>query len=129
MAKFLTELNARLKDDDRIWIIDSRLVYESDLVGIIIVPEGFETDFASVPRIPVFYILFGDRAHRESVIHDYLYRSDSFPSVSRGQADNVFLEAMKCRGKRFFVRYAMYWGVRAGGWTAYHKRNVGDRLW
>jgi len=129
VAKFLMELNARLKDDDRIWIIDSRLVYESDLVGIIIVPEGFETDFASVPRIPVFYILFGDRAHRESVIHDYLYRSDSFPSVSRGQADNVFLEAMKCRGKRFFVRYAMYWGVRAGGWTAYHKRNVGDRLW
>ena len=123
------ELNARLKDDDRIWIIDSRLVYESDLVGIIIVPEGFETDFASVPRIPVFYILFGDRAHRESVIHDYLYRSDSFPSLSRSQADNVFLEAMKCRGKRFFVRYAMYWGVRAGGWTAYHKRNVGDRLW
>ena len=129
MAKFLTELDVKLKKDDRIWIINSRIIYESDLVGIIIVPEGFETDFASVPRIPVFYILFGDRAHRESVIHDYLYRSDSFPSVSRGQADNVFLEAMRCRGKRFFVRYAMYWGVRAGGWTAYHKRNVGDRLW
>ena len=129
MAKFLTELNARLKDDDRIWIIDSRLVYESDLVGTVIVPEGFQTDFASVPRVPLFYALFGDRAHRESVIHDYLYRSDSFPSLSRSQADNVFLEAMKCRGKGFFVRYAMWTGVRAGGWTAYHKRNVGDRLW
>ena len=128
MAKFLTELNARLKDDDRIWIIDSRLVYESDLVGTVIVPEGFQTDFASVPRVPLFYALFGDRAHRESVVHDYIYREDASPVATRKQADDVFLEAMKCRGKGFFVRYAMYWGVRAGGWTAYHKRNVGDKL-
>ena len=128
MAKFLTELNARLKDDDRIWIIDSRLVYESDLVGTVIVPEGFQTDFASVPRVPLFYALFGDRAHRESVVHDYIYREDASPVATRKQADDVFLEAMKCRGKGFFVRYAMYWGVRSGGWTAYHKRNVGDKL-
>ena len=128
MAKFLTELDARLKDDDKIWVIDSPLLYQSDILGPIEVPAGFETDFASVPRIPVFYTLFGDRAHRESVIHDFLYRLDAIPQATRSQADDVFLEAMKCRGKGSFVRYAMWMGVRSGGWTAYHKRAVGDKL-
>jgi len=128
MAKFLTELNARLKDDDKIWIIDSSLIYQSDILGKIVVWAGFETDFASVPRVPIFYVLFGDRAHREAVIHDYLYRIDSMPVAQRGEADDVFLEAMKERGKGFFVRYAMYWGVRMGGWTAYHKKKMDDKL-
>ena len=129
MPKFLTNLLINQLTDS-IFEIVAPLIYESKLLECTIaVPVGFQSDGASVPRVPIVYMLFGDRAHHESVIHDYLYRSDSFPSLSRSQADNVFLEAMKCRGKRFFVRYAMYWGVRAGGWTAYHKRNVGDRLW
>jgi hypothetical protein len=73
-------------------------------------------------------MLFGDRAHHESVIHDYLYRIDSVPCVGRKQADDVFLEAMEARGKGFFVRYSMYWGVRMGGWTAYHKKKLTDLL-
>jgi len=123
VAKFLTELEVTCIDDGS-WKLVSHLAYESDLVGTIIVPAGFETDFASVPRVPIFYVLFGDRAHRESVLHDYLYRVDAKPEVSRSNADEVFLEAMKERGKGFFVRRAMYWGVRLGGWTAWHKRKV-----
>ena len=107
MSKFLTDLDARLKDDDTVWVIDSDLVYESDIVGLIIVTAGFETDFASVPRIPIAYALFGDRAHREAVIHDYLYRINSCPCVDKSVADDVFLEAMKYRGKGWFVRYTM----------------------
>ena len=128
MSRFLTELDPRLKDDDSIWILDAPLIYESDIVGKIAVPMQFETDFASVPRIPLFYTLFGNRAHREAVIHDYLYRQDSMPAVERKIADAVFLEAMEVRGKSFFVRWPMYFGVRLGGWTAYHKHKVGDIL-
>jgi hypothetical protein len=90
MSKFLTELDARLKDDDKVWVIGRSLVYESDLLGKIIVPVDFETDFASVPRVPIAYELFGDRAHRESVIHDYLYRIDSKPPASFSQANDVY---------------------------------------
>lgn len=129
MAKFLTELlDARLKDDDCIWVLDSPLIYESDIVGKIVVPAGFETDFASVPRIPIFYFLFGNRAHREAVLHDYLYRINSVPQATYSQANDVFFEAMKLRGKAFYVRYPMWWGVCLGGWTAWHKRNVEDKL-
>jgi len=128
MAEFCTELECKLINNDTVWCLNSPLVYISDIVGKVEVPTGFETDFASVPRVPIAYSLFGDRAHREAVIHDYLYRTDSVPQVSRSKADNVFFEAMKVRGKSFFVRYSMYWGVVLGGWTAYHKKSVMDQI-
>ena len=127
MSKFLSALDGR-SIDDKLWLLLSPLRYESDILGPIKVPLGFMTDFASVPRVPIAYMLFGDRAHRESVIHDYLYRTDSVPQATYSQANNVFLEAMKVRGKGYFVRYAMYWGVVLGGWTAYHKKRVKDKL-
>jgi len=128
MSKFLTDLDARLKDDDAVWVLDSPLIYESDLLGLVEVPAGFETDFASVPRVPVAYWFFGDRAHRESVIHDYLYRIDSVPQATLSQANDVFFEAMACRGKSCFVRWPMFLGVCLGGWASYHKRKVSDVL-
>ena len=127
MSKFLSALDGR-SVDDKLWLLLSPLHYESDILGPIKVPLGFMTDFASVPRVPIAYMLFGDRAHRESVIHDYLYRTDSVPQATYSQANDVFLEAMKVRGKGYFVRYAMYWGVVLGGWTAYHKKRVKDKL-
>ena len=128
MAKFLTELDARLLDDDKIWTLDSPLVYQSDIVGKVEVPKDFQTDFASVPRVPIAYMFFGDRAHREAVIHDYLYRLDAVPNATFDQANDVFLEAMAVRGKSCFVRYAMYWGVCIGGSSSYHQRKVADIL-
>jgi hypothetical protein len=127
-AHFLTELCVRLIDDDCIWEMALPLIYESDIVGRIEVPQCFQTDFASVPRIPIAYRLYGDRAHRESVLHDYLYRSDSVPQATYSQANKVFLEAMEVRGKPWYVRYAMYAGVVAGGFLSYHRRKVWDRL-
>lgn len=152
---FLSELVVSLKkDSDRIWILKQSLIYQSALIpDLITVPQEFEamsedllkdarrdeeieaylekyfeTDFASVPRVPLVYDAFGDRAHYESVIHDYLYCINSKPVVSRKMADDIFLEAMTLRGKGCFVRYAMYSGVRLGGWTAYHKRKVYDKV-
>jgi len=127
MSKFLTELDVRLRDN-KIWVLDSSLAYESNLVGRIEVPIRFETDFASVPRLPVIYLLWGDRAHREAVLHDYLYRMDSIPLVSFSTANKVFLEAMKIREKNWFVRWPMFLGVKFGGHSSYHKRKVSDSL-
>jgi len=81
-----------------------------------------------VPRVPIFYEMWGNRAHREAVLHDYLYRKDSKPVVTKAQADSIFLEAMKSTGKSWYLRYPMYLGVVLGGSDAYHKRKVGDVL-
>jgi len=114
---------------DNIWEIREPLVYDSDLLGgRINVPVGFQTDLASVPKLPVIYEAWGNRAHYEAVIHDYLYRSDSVPSASFGLANAVFMEAMAVRGKPWYVRYPMYWGVCLGGKPSYHKRSVADAL-
>ena len=128
MSQFLTELKTLFGKDDSVYYLDRTLVYKSDLLGCIIeVPEGFETDLASVPRIPIAYEAFGGRAHREAVIHDYLYRKDSRPVVSFSQANRVFLEAMKVRGKSFCVRWGMYLGVCVGGYFSFHKKNVFEK--
>jgi Protein of unknown function (DUF1353) len=129
MSKFLTELDCDLKPgSDSIWVVNTPLIYESDILGLITVPAQFETDFASVPRVPFIYELFGDKAHREAVIHDYLYRKDSNPVATFMQANNVFYEAMACRGKSFIVRHGMFYGVVIGGYFSYHKMNVMDKI-
>ena len=113
-SQFKTHLEGRYLDDGR-YVLSEDLVYFSELLNKdIIVPKGFETDFASVPRVPIAYWLFGGKAHHESVVHDYLYRTN--PHIcTRRQADNVFKEAMTSRKKGFFVKGSMWLGVRLGG--------------
>ena len=130
-SHFITELYVELKPgrDDEIWVVTKPLIYNSELLNCqIIVPVGFETDLSSVPRIPFVFWFWGGRAHREGVLHDYLYRSNSNPNVSFSKANRVFLEAMKSRGKPWNVRYPMYYGVCLGGFFSYHKRIVGAKL-
>lgn len=129
-SAFLTDLTTKLKDGtDKVWIVTEPLQYWSHLLSMKIeVPAGFETDFASVPRVPIAYQLWGNRAHREAVLHDYLYRKDSNPVVTCACANEIFFEAMKATGKPRRIYYPMWWGVVIGGWTAYHKKNVEDKI-
>ncbi len=127
MSKFLTELET-INITDTLWKLTAPLVYESDLLKTkVIIPKGFLTDFASVPRIPVVYWFWGGRSHREAVLHDYLARKDSIPVVGYFRLHRVFLEAMKSRGKTFLVRWPMYIGVNVGGWLYFHKKKVADK--
>lgn len=92
------------------------LVYFSHIAGEIVVPTGFKTDFASVPRIPFAYLLAGDTAHAAAVIHDFLYRTKKVP---RRIADAVFLEAMATSGVPWWRRRIMHLAVRTFGWISY----------
>lgn len=125
---FISELEVRLVKGDGIWELESPLAYWSPIAGRVQVPAGFQTDFASVPRVPVVFTLYGNRAHREGVIHDYLFRKDSIPAVGFSRANRVFLEAMECRGKPRYVRWPMYLAVCAFSYLCYHKRKVFDKL-
>jgi hypothetical protein len=142
---FTTELHVSLKPGtDGVWIVDEPLKYWSESLNCLIVvppwfeskepdpaesePSFFETDFASVPRVPFIYEAWGDRAHREAVLHDYLYRIDSIPVVTCSQANSIFKEAMISTGKPFRIYFWMWTGVVLGGWRSYHKRRVKDKL-
>lgn len=129
-AHFITpELDTRLKEgSDIIRILNTPLGYWSPKYGEIWLPAGFESDGASVPRVPIAYWLYGGRAHREGFLHDFAFRKDSFPLFSFMEANQLFLEAMESRGKNVAIRYPMYWGVCIGSYLYYHKRSVFDRL-
>lgn len=91
------------------WVLDSDFVYSSDVLrDFVVVPKGFETDLASVPRLPVVWLLAGGRGDRASVIHDYLYRETK---TSKAEADAVFYEALIDSGTSRWRAWLMYQAV------------------
>lgn len=129
---FLTHLNVRhvmrRHTDDKIyeggWIVDEPLEYYSAILDtVVVVPEDFTTDFASVPRLPFIFLFFGDTGQAAAVIHDYLYQ---ITICSRKTADAVFEEALGVSGMPKWKRKMMYLGTRIGGskvWSEYEMKN------
>ena len=116
---FLNELEARKVAEGGSysrarWRLLAPLAFESETVRIITVPTDFETDFASVPRVPFAYWLTGDSAHASAVIHDYLCR-EWYPvgKITWARAADIFGEAMKAEGVPAWRRAIM---VRAVKW-------------
>ena len=106
----------------RNWVVAKDLVYVAALPGVnlhIVVPIGFKTDLASIPR-PLWFIVPPDGSYTPAaVVHDYLYRTGL---TDRATADLIFLEAMKHCGTWKIVRGAIYATVRAFGWMFYKHR-------
>lgn len=95
----------------------------SELNREILIPPGFETDFASVPRF--FWRLFPPtgRYGKAAVVHDYLYRTPTFP-VSKAQADLVFREGMETLGVDAFTVTVLYNAVRFFGGGSFKPRRM-----
>ncbi|WP_353192090.1 DUF1353 domain-containing protein [Pandoraea pnomenusa] len=115
MSRFLSKLvieNATGCDDGR-WRLKRALVYQSDVADeTFVVPRGFVTDLASVPRLPIVYWLTGGTSNEAAVVHDWLYTTKP---VSRETADRVLREASAVTCVPTWRRWLMYWGVRLGG--------------
>lgn len=73
---FLTPLRVeQVSEAAGTWRLLEPLCYVSPIFGgLIVVPAGFVTDFASVPRLPFSYWLFGGVGQAAAVVHDYLYQ-------------------------------------------------------
>jgi hypothetical protein len=118
---FQTQLDARkIKEPGDAgrarWKLDEPLEYYSETFGPISVPAGFETDFASVPRLPLAYWLTGDTAHASAVVHDYLCRHwYTACRITWAEAAKVFREAMAHEGVPLWRRNLMYFAVRLAG--------------
>ncbi len=88
--------------------------------AIIKVPIGFETNFASIPKLfrPVIGQPTNKGFGKASVIHDYLYTTHQY---SRKKSDQIFLEAMQISGVPKFKRGTMYYTLRFFGRRAWKK--------
>lgn len=121
-SRFLTELECKLlrgqfKQGRPLWQLLSPLLYDSELLGTtVVVPKGYVTDFASVPRLPLTYLLAGDTAHEAAAIHDWLYTAHGvgLRPVSRREADAVFREAISASDDKA-PGFLMWLAVRVGG--------------
>lgn len=126
MSRFLTKLvmaNETDRDDGQ-WRLTQPLAYESEVAKLIItVPIGFRTDLASVPRLPVIYLLAGGTSNEAAVVHDYLYTVQLVP---RSMADAVLREASAVTGVPAWRRWLMWAGVRVGGALRWGGGSDGD---
>jgi hypothetical protein len=111
-AEFRSALDVKLQADGS-WTLGRDLVYASVVAQTVYrVPKGFNTDFASVPRLPFVYLMTGNTAHAAAVVHDFLYRTGA---ETRTICDAVFREAMEVTGVPGWRRNLMWAGVRVGG--------------
>jgi hypothetical protein len=110
---FLTELEVRRLSDRR-WELLADLVYESAVLGRrLIVPKGFQTDFASIPEWLPRWLDVGQPA---AVVHDYLYQTHE---AERDMADAMYEEANAADAEPWWKRRLLYWAVRLFGESAY----------
>jgi hypothetical protein len=99
---------------DKDWLLVEPVVYEG-LTEVFIVPAGFETDLASVPRQFVWLIPRYGRYTKAAILHDYLWRNRDQLGLTRRDADGIFRRAMRELAVPFLQRWMMWAAVR---WAA-----------
>jgi hypothetical protein len=117
---FVGNLTVRLIADDEsgVWELIEPLSFKSDVAGVTITaPPGHQTDFCSVPRVPLAYDMLGNRARKAGVIHDRLYVTHE---LSREMADQVLREMLlldgvgRCEAEAFYVAVRSFGGSHWG---------------
>lgn len=130
-VQFISPLDARRLDSGRWRLLGDLRAISSDEAGARSwrVPAGHETDFASVPRLPFMFWIFGDTAHRAAVLHDYLYAGgldNAGEGVTRAQADAIFSAGMKADNVSAWRRGPMWLGVRLFGGGRFGAGEAGE---
>ena len=102
------------------WKLIHDLVWEGG--QRIVVPAGFETDLASIPRLLRGILHQNGLSRAPAVLHDFLYATQI---MTRSEADGVFREALEAEGMGWLGRFLYWSGVRVGGWVAWrnHAKN------
>jgi len=114
-------LVARRRDDNT-WTVVEQLVYRGR-TDVFVVPAGFPTDFATVPRVVVWLVPRFGRYTLPAILHDWLC-SEGIRSgvVSPRDADGIFRRAMRELGVPVVRRWLMWTGVRWGALTDPRRR-------
>jgi hypothetical protein len=100
--------------NDTEWVTLSRLDYSTGGMRFT-VPRGQHTDFASVPRVFVWFLPRYGRYTKAAILHDYLCRVPvANGTLPRSAADRIFLQSMRELEVAFLRRWIMWAAVRLG---------------
>lgn len=126
MSSFTTEPWFEPMPNSKFWIVRRGFTYH---IGSkygktkVVIPIGFKTDFASVPRFLWSILPPWGRYGKAAVVHDYLYQHRTPKSriqrifcKERKEADRIFLEAMTVLKVRNWRKFPMYYAVKLAGW-------------
>ena len=128
MSNFPDPLILQDIDGFRMTVLE-RFRYRMDSGDCVFVEAGFETDFASVPRLFWTLLPACGPHNRAAVVHDWLYARRRIETVEgkirkphRNEGDWIFLEALQDCGVGWVKRNAMWLAVRspAGAWVWRH---------
>lgn len=113
-------------EETGLWMLVRPLRYSTRAGDEIVIPAGFRTDLASIPRAFHWLIPVNGRHRAAAILHDYLF---VVQTLTRAETDALFLEAMTDSGVSWAQRSAMYAAVRAGGWPAWrcNTRQLAER--
>lgn len=129
MSQFTTPLRAEILGDYKFKTIGSFIYFVGNISSEeqIVVPEGFITDLASIPRVFWNILPPNGQYAKAAVLHDYLYQN---AIKNKAYADGIFLEAMEVLGVAKWKRVLMYRAVRLFGRGNYQlSKTKGVTLW
>lgn len=105
--------------DDKNWELRAPLDYQGNEDSFT-VPDGMHTDFASVPRVFVWFLPRYGRYTKAAILHDYLWRERAAKGTLRWvDADAIFRRAMRELHVPFLRRWILWAAVR---WAALFKK-------
>lgn len=101
------------------WVVKKEFRYhiDGDKNKVVIVPRGFLTDGATVPRLLWGIIPPWGKYGQAVVLHDYLceftgfWNYNQWETIQREDADLIFKSALKELGVNSLTRYLMYGAV------------------
>ena len=110
---FVTDACLVPQQDNKFKLCDNMIAHVDNQFQV--VPRGFKTDLASIPRImwPVFWPDDYDTI-AAAVLHDWHYCCDS--EISRQRADDIFYYSLLKNGSSRLKAYIYYVSVRRMGW-------------
>ena len=127
---FLSKLQVTMTTGSGDRTLTKPLKYHDRLIKTLVVPIGFITNYASIPKVvPRWWLDQDDPMIREpSVIHDWLYSLDCSLDLSRKESDDVLYRAMIELGS-----YGNWYRKRMNrlkAWSAYQSvRLAGKSHW
>ena len=100
--------------DDEHWTVVEPLAYRGKR-DLFVVPAGFRTDFATVPRVVVWLVPRFGRYTAAAILHDWLVTVAVVSgAVTAREADGLFRRVMREEGVPVVRRWLMWVGVRWG---------------
>jgi hypothetical protein len=108
--------------DANTWALVDRLVYLGRWERFV-VPAGFRTDFATVPRVVTWLVPRFGSYTLAAILHDWLCSQGiASGAVTPREADGLFRRVMRESGVPLLRRWLMWAGVRWGALTTPQRR-------